>query len=96
MHIKQFIEDAIEGGYEKDIFDNPKLWNKEDKINAYNSASTLLDPLAWQAVGKTRAGVVEGWEIPYEKELWREKWRQFFNHLADGATIEEVLLEISK
>lgn len=38
---QQFIEDAIAGGYEIDL--------EEDVV-----ATVLLDPLAWQAVGKQR------------------------------------------
>jgi len=59
----------------------------------------LLDPLAWQAVGRTR-----GWEpySPYdltagEQEYlgeWVQIWHDFISHLADGLSIEDALKAI--
>jgi len=46
MSIKEFIEKAIEGGRYKDYGEVPT-----------NGSEILLDPKAWEAVGK-----VEGWE----------------------------------
>lgn len=68
----------------------------------------LLDPLAWQAVGKTR-----GWKSVIEHNhdsedsctsfclqqigtlSWRGAWRKFYHHLADGKTIEEALIKFN-
>lgn len=65
----------------------------------------LLDPAAWQAVGKTR-----GWEsdtrfaeatadgmseIMIIAGEWKDKWHRFIDHRADGKTIEEALQAIS-
>jgi len=64
----QFIEDAIAGGYRKE---NP------DFSAPQSLALLLLDPLAWQAVGKTR-GWEDGSRIPeLERQIteWKEKER---------------------
>jgi len=54
----------------------------------------LLDPLAWQAVGKTRLkewGEVTFWRLTETEPTWRNKWHRFIDHLADGKTIDEAL-----
>ena len=87
---KQFIEDAIEGGYEKDEF----------LVNEYHAVGinqALLSPKAWQAVGKTRVGM-RRWRRDIEVKsglpaipAWHYHWRKFIDHLADGLSIEEAL-----
>jgi len=67
---KQFIEDAIEGGWENSI------WEKKDlPIDEYNALQilndALLDPLAWQAVGKTR-----GW-FDCENDIWEGELKTY-------------------
>lgn len=96
---QQFIEDAIKGGWLSvnkpfidksetnwvtvgfdSVTDNVIMWHHE----------ILLDPLAWQAVGKTR-----GWELVEGNNWrWKLKWTSFFNHLADGKAIEKALSSI--
>jgi len=62
MTIKQFVEKAIEGGYRGKYIYLYAQHNKDSNLdiwrfsNEYNKVHLLLDPLAWQAVGK-----VEGW-----------------------------------
>lgn len=51
MKIKQFIEKAIEGGWEQPLNKSVEDYTKSD------IAKTFLDPKAWEAVGK-----VEGWK----------------------------------
>jgi len=93
MTIKQFIEKAIEGGYPEN---QTISWGALYKL--------LLDPKAWQAVGK-----VEGWGgkcHDCSEELDGEicvaggthiypKWRtQMINMvvaLAEGKTLEEFI-----
>lgn len=95
----QFIEDAIAGGW--------KPYNDIHNINDLEACyrfEILLDPLAWQAVGKTR-----GWDrltdvagdsntpeysnwFPY---TWGWRQHRFIDHLADGKSIEEALTAIS-
>lgn len=63
----------------------------------------LLDPSAWQAVGKTRGWVCKcfscvdrGEAYPgHENRGWTDPWHRFIDHLADGKTVEEALAAIS-
>ena len=67
-------------------------------------ASTLLDPLAWQAVGKARADYWEATDTAGDRNTpqysncvpygWPWRWHRFIDHLADGLTIEEALGKI--
>lgn len=94
MTIKQFIEKAIEGGWEG-------LYPKNYPHN-YGSHDTrcaaLLDPKAWQAVGR-----VEGWrdfrgvndwgfddEFPIQPG-WLINMMEMAHKLAKGLTIEQYL-----
>lgn len=117
MNIKTFIEKAIEGGWKKEMpikcIDH--LSKDEKKVyfelvgyfHAYGIpvAEILLDPLAWQAVGK-----VEGWDKDtphdvlniydgsisgqwtFEDEVKRHMHR-FIDALCDGKTLEGALDE---
>jgi len=51
----------------------------------------LLDPLAWQAVGRTR-----GWEDSGMGMIisWKREWHHFIDHLASGLSIEDSLKAI--
>ena len=82
-HTKQFIEDAIKGGYYR-LKQNP------DSETLF--MLSLLDPDFWKAVGKTR-GWDKGW---LGAEDWKTEWSIFIDHLADGKTIEEALAAISE
>ena len=92
---KQFIEDAREGGWH--FHTNHELM---DLVNIF-AHDILLDPLAWQAVGKVRgwkkAGVFKGnfiskhWEKIAESNY---KQHTFIDHLADNLTIDEALEKI--
>lgn len=65
--IQQFIEDAIEGGWYKNFFKKGATWSFDGRFFYISTGTTnvveltfaeiLLDPSAWQAVGKVR-----GWE----------------------------------
>lgn len=101
MTPKQFIEKAIEGGF----MENPN-WSfknedqgiviKRSKDGAITSIISieqlLLNPLAWQAVGK-----VEGWkntsdymDTPKSKAYWY-KMHDIIDALCDGKSIEQFL-----
>ena len=81
---EQTIQDAIEGGYPKEKTNNYLNSNRTILESSY---SILLDPLAWQAVGKTR-----GWNnSQYFSNMYKRKWHKFIDYLADGKTIEEAL-----
>ena len=101
---KQFIEDAIEGGYaDKSLLKGQKAEADKNGFYCNNGYITkeylLLDPKAWQAVGKTR-----GWSHKYSvdtyikygnegvsTERWLYEQHRFIDHLADGLSIEEAL-----
>ena len=95
MEIKQWIEKAIEGGWDKNIGDVTIYC---DKIDNFNLEKILLDPKAWEAVGK-----VEEWtrtEYPtnphiqmdsYEVKEYKEKMHQMIDALAEGKTVEEFI-----
>ena len=54
----------------------------------------LLDPLAWQAVGKTRGWSGSGWMDSPTQAI--HNWHRFIDHLADVTTIDEALAAISQ
>lgn len=107
---QKFIEDAIKGGWSfrsgsKYLLDKCTtgdiIFRLKGSANRFECPiqKILLDPLTWQAVGKTR-----GWE-PYsphdvtagEQEYigeWLEFQHTFIDHLADGKTIDEALQTI--
>lgn len=102
---QQFIEDAIKGGWREEH--KPKRNGTSVMFQAgahqifWKYSDILLDPLAWQAVGKTR-----GWDSPSFKggptqselgldDYFREAIHRFIDHLADGKTIEEALTLIN-
>jgi len=104
--VKAFIEDAIKGGWNlySDMLSH-SVRVTEHNYETVALGSILLDPLAWQAVGKTR-----GWD-KHEGHRCRKyrdgelcmfgtegllKNLQFICHLADGKTIEEALISLEK
>ena len=54
----------------------------------------FLDPLFWQAVGKTRGWGDVDVNGEYQYPEARNKWHQFIDHLADGNDYETALSEI--
>ena len=58
-----------------------------------------LDPLCWQAVGKTRGWVAgeeyngNNYENSHEGE-WKRKWHLFITSLSIGKSIEESIKEL--
>lgn len=95
MTIKKFIEFAIEGGC---LGYRYLLSLADDEINESSGfAFMLLDPKAWQAVGK-----VEGWtglrhcewadkQEANEYEVWQYHWHSMIDALAEGKSIEEFI-----
>lgn len=81
-HTKQFIEDAIEGGWDLDR-------------TGRDEARILLDPQAWQAVGRVR-----GWIDGYTKSGvdcrgWLALWHTFIDALSEGDSIDIALSKIT-
>lgn len=114
MTIKDFISKAIEGGYdihEKLIHLGCKRIDgytiTKDYVTVRTGSSTIrrfhfecfmLDPKAWEALGK-----VEGWNqeiflplspvhtLGEKRPEWQFKMKWFVTHLIDGGTIESYL-----
>lgn len=97
---QRFIEDAIAGGWHHSTA--PSLHTSDHYFGTL--FQPLLDPLAWQAVGKTR-----GWNRRTFRQStprcirmttkptpnrWKKEWHTFIDHLADAKTIEEALTAI--
>jgi hypothetical protein len=84
-HTQQFIEDAIAGGW--CIYHEGIRIYKDAMSEEYSNAlvnRALLDPAAWQAVGKTR-----GWDEVLCP--WRKVWHCFIDALASGDDIDTAL-----
>jgi len=102
---QRFIVDAIEGDWKQprktalafgaDAME--EVWVVEDRDELFQLEDifvvqeALLDPLAWQAVGKTRGWKSLTGESYNDRYAWQEKWHNFIAHLADGKTIDEAL-----
>jgi hypothetical protein len=107
MTTQKFIEKVNEGGYVDS--QNRRIWGIEDgnivlmyedghRAASVSFSEILLDPLAWQAVGK-----VEGWLktlgnattfyplIDRPMDEWEFKWHRLLVALAEGKTIEQYL-----
>ena len=117
MTIKQFIEKAIEGGFDNLPFLMVKKPLKvgyegsiifaENDVEGWKSRETmhideiiknphkiLLDPLAWQAVGKVEGvdGALQmdskyGFRLP----VWKDQMHRMVDALAEGKSIEQFL-----
>lgn len=102
MEIKDFIEKAIEGGWERtgerdELYLLPEQPHDRDTRLGLrpNRFAVLLDPAAWKAVGK-----VEGWGhkgdgydgpnmVPSAD--WKENMHRMIDALAEGKSIEDYL-----
>jgi len=82
MEIKQFIEKAIEGGY-----DAPYSWEEQSWQGDHGKLKAILDPLAWQAVGKVESSK-EAWLTTVS---WKANMVGMANALAEGKTIDDFL-----
>lgn len=127
--IKQFIEDAIKGGwglfghavykertwqlinssdgvghggddcprFGKSAFrieiTIPPVHRMKERYSLFDVEKALLDPLAWQAVGKTR-GWLEHYDHLGKERDWHGQWHQFVSYLANGLSIEEALAKL--
>lgn len=88
MTIQQFIEKAIEGGYDG----YPKPFCVEcGNYQTIKGGDLFLDPKAWQAVGK-----VEGWNKNIHSgtgHFQDYKWymHRLIDHLCEGKDIESFI-----
>jgi hypothetical protein len=103
MTIKQFIERAIEGGWEegKALKNTVKQYEEIGLPLMAEAIPELmfLDPLAWQAVGK-----VEGWEktdycwgcgydegATCDTPIWKVKMHNMIDALIEGKSVSEYI-----
>lgn len=109
MKTKEFIEKAIEGGYlSKELAKTDYYVDSDGSIvnltrheDMFNISEILLDPKAWEAVGK-----VEGWRnyiatmdkktlnvriTDRNKSEWKYNMQQMIPALIEGKSIEEYL-----
>lgn len=124
MTPKQFIEKAIEGGWipnqikgqmnygwnwkETPFGPRLELWDDVGGVYFLNTDNMLLDPLAWQAVGKVEGwgisiGMEESKQIPNtdhytfkikERFMWKENMHRMIDALCEGKSIEQFLENI--
>ena len=102
MIIEQFIKKAVEGEWYKDELEDTKYYIKGYSLSYIGNMGhwqhisiyeILLDPLAWQAVGK-----VEKWgvwitddETGESIDTWKYNFYQLPVALADGKSLEDYL-----
>lgn len=104
MTIQEFIKKAIEGSWKPETHREVIEFNPNNRNGArssvrasYTHFEVLLDPLAWQAVGK-----VEGWDEGKRKEelykkapqlqwMWQFMMHRMIDALIEGKSIEEFL-----
>lgn len=88
MTIPEFLEKAIEGGWSN-------RFEHKSNTGFPCTEQILLDPLAWQAVGK-----IAGWSSAnpksiaasmYGEEGWKWNMHGMVNALIEGKTIEEFI-----
>jgi hypothetical protein len=105
------IKKAIEGGYHSDIKNITRLdtenclisgtyyihfFEEEGQLFSCNTYQTLLDPLFWQALGKTEGwkGIRYWYEYTNEIEPWIHEWHRFIDHLAEGKDAESFFTNL--
>ncbi len=89
--MEKAIKKAIDGGYGKKATEfTPIFTDAEDIKQWYDGYKTaikhlVLDPLFWQALGKT-----EEWKINCNehKYAWEHYWHNFIDHIAQGKDID--------
>lgn len=91
MTIKQFIEKAIEGGWEPYGQQNSDWRDKDGMFHSTHADSIFLDPKSWQAVGKA-----EGWRkmIAMDEAMnpeWKHNMHRMIDALAEGKSIEDYI-----
>ena len=82
MTTKEFIEKAIDGGF--NIPGGADCYTKDEEY--------FLNPLAWQAVGK-----VEGWGSTHDQDGylvihdWKRNMHRMIDALCEGKSVESFL-----
>lgn len=91
MTIKDFIQKAIEGEWRDYPLSNEEQTRESCRLGWRSECeeSILLDPKAWEAVGK-----VEGWGIEEEhphRHQWYANMHNMIDTLIEGKSIEDYL-----
>ena len=93
---QQFVEDAIKGRWV--WVDLPQFQDASEVLKDHDFflEIELLNPLFWQAVGKTRGWGMVPTDFYNRPSMirWHANMHQFVDHLADGLSIEEALGKI--
>lgn len=105
-YTQRAIEDAVKGGWRPSKYldyDDAKMMNGfAGFVSFHYQQYALLDPVFWQALGKTRgwtakcdAAFLDGFAHPSynackgcKKASWMLFWHRLIDHLASGGTIE--------
>lgn len=107
--MEKAIKLAIEGGWRPaemkatQIFDVEGNWAGSHLVKNTSESEMLLDPLFWQALGKS-LGWVDSLEVienqstgePEEiiSESWKIQWHDFIDYLADGGSPDKFFEEL--
>lgn len=112
--MEKAIKLAIESGWKDDdiaygMKEGERPSNGDPKVNGwYYSKETFLDPLFWQALGKSlgwaNGGLERKWfhqsgeVLSYQDKLpkWRWIWSRFIDHLAEGKDADDYFKELLK
>ncbi len=84
---RKFIKDAVDGDYPNLVY----LDTADENSGQYR---ILLDPLAWQAVGRTRNWPDNDSTFENVMEWWKARMIGFMGLLASGLSIEDALKAI--
>lgn len=96
--IIEFYYDAVKSGYSPNPLKMAGVYNDEgqpETIDCYHVM--LVDPKAWEAVGKTRGwrDVTEG-TFKAEFTCWQAYWDGFWRCIREQMPVEEALNQIKK
>lgn len=89
--MKNAIEKAIEGGYDN-TFEIKRPGPIANDFIYKSNEIILLDPLFWQALGKSLGWKEAGWTKGQDEWIWY--WHDFIDHLAEGGTAEDFFTHL--
>lgn len=95
MTTKEFVEKAVEGGWEYcneiSVYDDMhEHWFVSDGDGGYVAvpeSDILLDPRAWKAVWNTKRRDKDTNLVP----IWQDKMHDMIDHLVSGGTITSYI-----
>lgn len=98
------------GDYTRVYFDGrleKEEWDGSDRVEWTYKKNIFLDPIFWQALGKSLGWKGKGKSIYYKEfsgqtvysaniELWEYYWHRFIDHLAEGQDSNSFFEELLK